>query len=200
MKFADLIGGWQHFSVPLHKVTAIHSARVSVSTARASGDFRRSTRAISCLIPDLNTAIVDPVCKVPTLSILGNIKDPITGEWYTRDPRYIAQKAEKYLDCLGIATTSYWGPEAEFFLFNDISLRSEPATAATTMSTPTKASGTRANGKANLGYRPRTKEGYFPVPPLDRQQDVRSAMVLKMIEAGDRRRASPPRSGDRWPG
>jgi glutamine synthetase len=72
------------------------------------------------LMPDPTTAIVDPVCKVPTLSILGNVKDPITGEWYTRDPRYIAQKAEKYLVASGIATTSYWGPEAEFFLFNDI--------------------------------------------------------------------------------
>jgi len=183
-KFVDLVGTWQHFSTPISELeesTFEDGLGFDGSSIRG---FQKIHESDMLLMPDPTTAIVDPVCKVPTLSILGNIKDPITGEMYTRDPRYVAQKAEKYLIASGIATTSYWGPEAEFFLFNDIRFDQNSHSGYYFVDAEEGIWNSGSNGKANLGYRPRTKEGYFPVPPLDRLQDVRSEMVLKMIESG----------------
>ena len=158
-KFVDLVGTWQHFSTPISELEeSVFEDGLGFDGSSIRG-FQKIHESDMLLMPDPTTAIVDPVCKVPTLSILGNVKDPITGEWYTRDPRYIAQKAEAYLKATG--HSGYYYVDAEEGIWNSGS-----------------------NGKANLGYRPRSKEGYFPVPPLDRQQDVRSEMVLKMIEAG----------------
>jgi len=183
-KFVDLVGTWQHFSTPISELEeSVFEDGLGFDGSSIRG-FQKIHESDMLLMPDPTTAIVDPVCKVPTLSILGNIKDPITGEMYTRDPRYVAQKAEKYLIASGIATTSYWGPEAEFFLFNDIRFDQNSHSGYYFVDAEEGIWNSGSNGKANLGYRPRTKEGYFPVPPLDRLQDVRSEMVLKMIESG----------------
>ncbi|HEX5415196.1 MAG TPA: type I glutamate--ammonia ligase [Chloroflexota bacterium] len=183
-KFVDLLGTWQHFSTPISELEEdIFEDGLGFDGSSIRG-FQKIHESDMLLMPDPTTAIVDPVCKVPTLSIVGNIKDPITGEWYTRDPRFVAQKAEKYLIASGVATTSYWGPEAEFFLFNDVRFDQNSHSGYYFVDAEEGIWNSGANSKANLGYRPRTKEGYFPVPPLDRLQDVRSAMVLKMIESG----------------
>ncbi|HEY8477044.1 MAG TPA: type I glutamate--ammonia ligase, partial [Chloroflexota bacterium] len=136
------------------------------------------------LVPDPTTAFVDPVCKVPTLSLICNVVDPITREQYTRDPRYVAQKAEAYLVKTGIATISYWGPEAEFFIFNDIRFHQDSRSGYYFIDSDEGIWNSGRDGQPNLGYRPRFKEGYFPVPPTDKLQDLRSEIMLRLIEAG----------------
>jgi glutamine synthetase len=137
------------------------------------------------VFPDPTTAFIDPALKVPTLSIIGDIRDPLTGQPYSRDPRYIARKAEAYLKDSGVADTAYFGPEAEFFLFSDVRFDQTSNSGYYFLDSDEAVwnSGADRGGK-NLGYRPRYKEGYFPVPPTDQLQDVRSQIVLNMIAAG----------------
>jgi glutamine synthetase len=184
-KFVDLPGTWQHFSSPISELDEdIFEKGVGFDGSSIRG-FQKIHESDMLLMPDPTTAIVDPVCKIPTLSVVCNVKDPVTGEWYTRDPRHVAQKAEQYLVSTGIATASYWGPEAEFFIFNDIRFDQTSHSGYYFIDADEGIWNSGAsNGKPNLGYRPRTKEGYFPVPPMDKLQDIRSEMVLKMIEAG----------------
>ena len=146
--------------------------------------FQAINESDMLLFPDPATAIVDPVCGIPTLSIICNIKDPITLESYTRDVRHIAQKAEAYLISTGIADTSYWGPEAEFFLFNDVRYGQDHHSGYYFVDSREGSWNTGTDEGPNLGYKPRYKEGYFPVPPSDSMQDIRSEMILKMIESG----------------
>jgi glutamine synthetase len=136
------------------------------------------------LIPDPTTAVVDPICEVPTLSIICDIYDPITKQPYTRDPRYIAKKAEKYLIETGIADKSFWGPEMEFFIFNDIRFDQAENFGYYFIDSIEGDWNTGRDEKPNLGYKVRYKEGYFPVPPHDSLQDLRSEIVLKLIETG----------------
>jgi glutamine synthetase len=136
------------------------------------------------LFPDPTTALIDPVCKVPTLSMTCNIKDPITLENYTRDVRHIAQKAESYLQSTGIADTSYWGPEAEFYLLNDIRYGQNQHSGFYSVDSVEGSWNSGREENPNLGYKPRYKEGYFPVPPSDTLQDLRSEICLKLMEAG----------------
>lgn len=127
---------------------------------------------------------MDPACEVPTLSIVCDIFDPLTRTPYTRDPRFIAKKAEEYLKKTGIATKSYWGPEAEFFVFDDIRFDQTENAGYYFVDSVEREWNSGRDEKPNLGYKPRHKEGYFPVPPHDSYQDIRSEMILKMIEAG----------------
>jgi glutamine synthetase len=136
------------------------------------------------LFPDPTTALIDPVCKVPTLSITCNIKDPITLESYTRDVRHIAQKAEAYLESTGIADESFWGPEAEFYILNDIRYGQNQHSGFYFVDSVEGSWNSGREENPNLGYKPRYKEGYFPVPPSDTMQDLRSEICLKLIEAG----------------
>jgi glutamine synthetase len=146
--------------------------------------FQAINESDMLLFPDPASAIVDPVCQIPTLSIICNIKDPITLESYTRDVRHIAQKAEAYLISTGIADTSYWGPEAEFFLFSDVRYGQDHHSGYYFVDSTEGSWNTGTDEGPNLGYKPRYKEGYFPVPPSDSMQDIRSEMILKMIESG----------------
>ncbi|MGH2459170.1 MAG: type I glutamate--ammonia ligase [Chloroflexota bacterium] len=184
-KFVDLPGTWQHFSTPISALDEdVFDQGLGFDGSSIRG-FQKIHESDMLLMPDPTTAIVDPVCKIPTLSIVCNVKDPITGEAYSRDPRYVAQKAERYLVSSGVATTSFWGPEAEFFIFNDIRFDQTTHSGYYFIDADEGIwNSGAANGKPNLGYRPRYKEGYFPVPPTDRLQDLRSEMVLKMIDAG----------------
>ncbi|MBI5197109.1 MAG: type I glutamate--ammonia ligase, partial [Nitrospirae bacterium] len=136
------------------------------------------------LIPDPNTAILDPFTEHATLSMICNVIDPITREHYSRDPRYIAQKAESYLKSTKIGDTSYMGPEAEFFVLDDIRYdQNEHSGYYFVDSIEGRWNSGREEGP-NLGYKPRYKEGYFPVPPIDTLQNVRAEMVLTMEKCG----------------
>ena len=135
------------------------------------------------LIPDPNTAFMDPFAETPTLVMYGDVKDPITKQRYERDPRWIAQKAELHLKNSGVADTAYFGAEAEFFIFDNVSFDQNQHSGFYFIDAEEGRwnSGRREN---NLGYRPRYKEGYFPVPPTDHYQDLRSEMVQTMIQCG----------------
>ena len=136
------------------------------------------------LVPDPSTAIVDPACDVPTISLICDVRDPVTGKSYSRDPRYVAKKAEAYLKDSGIGDTSYFGPELEFFIFHSIRFDQNSHEGYYFIDSK-KASGTPVTDEGNnLGYRPRYKEGYFPVPPTDQQQDLRSRIAQVMIKSG----------------
>src|SRR5207237_8123044 len=124
------------------------------------------------------------VLRVPNLSLTGDVRDPITGEAYSSDPRYVAKKAEAYLSSTGIADTSYWGPELEFYIFNSIRFDQNQSSGMYEIDSIEGVWNSGKNSEPNLGYRPRYKEGYFPVPPTDKLQDLRSQIVLKLIDAG----------------
>jgi glutamine synthetase len=136
------------------------------------------------LLADPDTAVVDPLSRVSTMLLTCDIYDPITHERYTRDPRYVAQKAEAYLRASGIATLCYFGPEAEFFVFDDVRYDQTANTSYYFVDSAEAAWNSGREEKPNLGFKPRHKEGYFPVPPSDTLQDFRSELVLKLQEAG----------------
>jgi glutamine synthetase len=136
------------------------------------------------VIPDPTTALMDPFTQHPTLSMICNIVDPITKEKYSRDPRNISQKAEAYLKSTGIADTAFFGPEAEFFIFDDIRFDSAEQHSFYHIDSVEAQWNTGRDEKPNLGYKPRYKEGYFPCPPFDTLQDIRTEMVLVMEQVG----------------
>lgn len=183
-KFMDLPGMWQHFSMPISELTEdLFEEGVGFDGSSIRG-FQQIHESDMLLFPDPATAIVDPACKIDTLSIVCNIKDPVTLESYSRDVRHVAQKAEAYLKSTGIADTSFWGPEAEFYLLNDIRYGQDHHSGYYFVDSVEGNWNTGRDEGPNLGYKPRYKEGYFPVPPSDTLQDVRSEMILKMIECG----------------
>ena len=184
VKFCDLPGTWQHFSIPaatLDEDMVREGLGFDGSSIRG---FQAINESDMLLMPDLSTAFVDPVLSVPTLSITCDVYDPITLEPYSRDPRFIAFKAEEYLKSSGIATTSFWGPEAEFFIFNSVRFDQNANEGYYYVDSEEGIWNSGSNGTANLGHRPRHKEGYFPTPPSDRLQDVRSKIMLALISAG----------------
>ena len=184
LRFTDLFGTWQHFSLPARELTEeMFEEGVGFDGSSIRG-FQAIQESDMILIPDPDTAIVDPFLEVPTLSIVCDIFDPITRQPYTRDARYVAKKAEAYLRQTGIADTSYWGPEAEFFLFNDVRYQVEPYKSYYEVDSR---EGWWNSGKdlgPNLGGQIPPKRGYFPVPPTDTLQDVRSKIVLALEAAG----------------
>ncbi len=183
LKFVDLIGTWQHFTIPVGELTE----GLFKDGSGLDGSSIRGWRAINnsdmLLVPDPETACMDPFCAVPTLSLIGNVVDPITREMYDRDPRFIAQKAEKYLQSTKIGDTSYWGPEAEFFIFDQARYDQTNHSAFYSVDSEEGIWNSGQEGP-NLGGKIRYKEGYFPVAPTDTQQDIRSEMVLEMEKAG----------------
>ncbi len=184
LKFTDLPGMWQHFSMMAEELTEDLFEEGCGFDGSSIRGFQAINESDMLLFPDPTTAIIDPVCKVPTLSITCNIKDPITLENYTRDVRYIAQKAEAYLQSTGIADMSYWGPEAEFYLLNDIRYEQNQHSGFYSVDSVEGSWNSGREENPNLGYKPRYKEGYFPVPPSDTLQDLRSEICLKLVEAG----------------
>jgi glutamine synthetase len=185
-KFTDVPGMMQHFSIPVRELDEdLFEAGLGFDGSSIRG-MQQIHESDMLLMPDPTTAIVDPGCKVPTLSIICNISDPITGEKYTRDARFNAQKAIDYLNQTGVGDTAYFGPEAEFFVFNDLRYSSNESHGCFYQVDSIEGnwnSGAMEDG-GNLAYKPRPKEGYFPVPPSDTLQDLRSQMVLQMQECG----------------
>ncbi len=184
LKFNDLPGLWQHFTIPVEELCEdVFKEGLGFDGSSIRG-FQEIQESDMILIPDPSTAIVDPVCKAPTLSLICDIYDPITKEPYTRDPRHVAKKAEAYLKETGIADVSYWGPEMEFFIFDDIRFDQNVHSGYYFIDSIEGEWNTGRDEMPNLGYKPRYKEGYFPVPPHDSFQDLRSEMVSTLLEAG----------------
>lgn len=184
LKFTDLPGTLQHYSVPISELDEGSFASGFGFDGSSIRGFQHIDESDMLLIPDPDTAIVDPIFSTPTLSMFCTIRDPVTGESYSRDPRYIAQKAEAFLRQSGIAEVSYWGPEPEFFVFDDVRFEQNQYSGYYFIDSEEGAWNTGREEKPNLGYKPRYKEGYFPAPPIDTLQEFRTEVMLKMREAG----------------
>ncbi|MFQ4146328.1 type I glutamate--ammonia ligase [Chlorogloeopsis sp. ULAP02] len=184
LKFIDMPGIWQHLTV-FHNQIDESSFTDGVPF---DGSSIRGWKAINesdmAMVLDPNTAWIDPFMQEPTLSIICSIKEPRTGEWYNRCPRVIAQKAIDYLVSTGVGDTAFFGPEAEFFIFDDVRFDQNSHEGYYHVDS---VEGRWNSGKAegpNLGYKPRYKEGYFPVAPTDTLQDMRTEMLLTMANCG----------------
>lgn len=184
IKFCDLLGTWQHFCVPIAEL----NEEVFDSGLGFDGSSIRGWKGIEAsdmiLLIDPKTAIVDPFPKVPTLSVVADAVDPITREPYSRDPRNIARKAEAYLKSTGIADTAYFGPEAEFFIFDDVRYGADARSSYYYLDSVEGIWNTGREEGPNLGHKIRHKEGYFPVPPADTLADVRNEMINVMRDCG----------------
>jgi len=184
LRFTDLFGTWQHFSLPVEELDeGLFLEGIGFDGSSIRG-FQHIDESDMIVVPDPSTARVDPLLRVPTLILICDVFDPVTRERYTRDPRYVAQKAEDYLVRTGIATATYWGPEAEFFVFDDVRYDLTVNTAFYAVDSDEGIWNTGRDGRPNLGYKIRHKEGYFPTPPTDSLQDFRSELVLKLRQAG----------------
>jgi glutamine synthetase len=184
-RFTDLFGAWQHYSLPAARLSEDHFDEGLGFDGSSIRGFQVINESDMLMVPDPTTAFIDPALKVPTLSIVCDIIDPLTRQPYSRDPRQLAKRAEAHLKSTGIADTAYFGPEAEFFLFNDVRFDQTSHSGYYFLDSDEGVWNTGAVREGgNKGYRIRHKEGYFPVPPTDTLQDVRSIMILKMIEAG----------------
>ncbi|HJU05875.1 MAG TPA: type I glutamate--ammonia ligase [Nitrospiraceae bacterium] len=183
LKFVDLIGTWQHFSIPIEEL----NEGVFKDGSGLDGSSIRGWRAINnsdmLAVPDPSTACLDPFTAVPTLSLVCNVVDPITREHYDRDPRNIAMRAERYLKSTKIGDMSYWGPEAEFFIFDQARYDQNSHSGYYFIDSDEGVWNAGKDG-VNLGGKIRHKEGYFPVAPTDTQQDIRSEMILEMQRCG----------------
>lgn len=184
VRFADLPGQWQHFSLPARELTdEMFTEGLGFDGSSIRG-FQAINESDMLLLPDPDSAFVDPCLDVPTLVLVCDIVDPVTLEPYTRDPRYVALKAERYLVESGIATASYWGPEAEFYIFNSVRFDQNAHEGYYHIDSDEGIWNSGHNGTPNLAHRPRHKEGYFPVPPVDKLQDLRSHIMLALESAG----------------
>ena len=183
LRFTDLPGLQQHVSYPMSQLTEDSFEEgfgIDGSSIRGWAAINESDML---LIPDPATALMDPFFEVPTMVMTGNVIDPITRQHYERDPRWIAQKAEKYLQNTGLADTAYFGAEAEFFIFDNIRFDQNQHSGYYFIDAE-EGRWNSGRERDNLGYRPRYKEGYFPLPPTDHYQDLRAEMVEVMIKCG----------------
>ena len=184
LRFMDFPGLWQHFSVPigeLEEASFEDGFGFDGSSIRGWQPIHASDMLV---IPDAETAKMDPFYAAPTLTLICDIVDPVTREPYTRDPRNIVKKADAYLKSSGIGDVAYIGPEAEFFIFDDIRFESTRYGAFYEIDSIEGNWNSGRDEGPNLGYKPRHKEGYFPVPPMDKFQDLRSEMVLTLESLG----------------
>ena len=184
MRFTDMPGTTHHFTIPIKFLDEdIFEDGLGFDGSSVRG-FQAIENSDMIVLPDVTTAYIDPFFSEKTIVFYCDIKDPITKESYTRDPRNIAKKAEGYLKTSGIGDTAFFGPEAEFFIFNDVKYDSGSNFAFHEVDS---SEGTWNTGKEegpNLGHKPRHKEGYFPLPPVDSMHDVRTEMVMTMQDIG----------------
>jgi glutamine synthetase len=184
LRFMDFPGLWQHFSVPVSVLTEDSFEDGFGFDGSSIRGWKSISESDMIVVPEPETAMIDPFMQATTLVMICDVLDPITREDYAKDPRNVAKKAENYMRSTGIADTAYFGPECEFFIFDDI--RFDQTTNAGYYFIDSKEGrwNTGREENPNLGYKPRKKEGYFPVPPTDSQQDIRSEMMLALIAAG----------------
>ncbi len=189
-KFVDLPGTWQHFSMPIHELDVDAFVEGKPFDGSSIRGFQAINESDMLVIPDANTAIMDPFTAAPTLSLVCNVAHPGPSgkkKLYSRDPRHVALKAEEFLRSSGIAENSYFGPEAEFFIFDNVRYQStDNIQYAEVDSEEAHWNSSRNGGTPNLGHRMPVKGGYFPVAPNDTFQDLRTEMVLQLEELGVR--------------
>ena len=185
LRFVDLPGQVQHFTIPARELTEAGFTDGYGFDGSSIRGFQQIQESDMILKPDPNTANPDPFRDRKTLILYCYVSDPITGQPYPKDPRYVASKAEEYLSGSGIADTSYWGPEAEFYIFDSARFNQNQHSAFYEVDSVEGAwnSGREEEG-GNLAYKPRYKEGYFPVPPTDHYQDLRSEMTAVLERLG----------------
>jgi glutamine synthetase len=184
LRFMDFPGLWQHFTVPMSELEESSFEDGYGFDGSSIRGWQPIHASDMLVVPDATTAKMDPFYEAPTLVLICNIVDPVTREPYSRDPRNIAQKADAYLKSSGIGDVAYFGPEAEFFIFDDIRFESTRFSAFYEIDSVEGNWNTGRDEGPNLGYKPRHKEGYFPVPPMDKFQDLRTEMVLTLENLG----------------
>ena len=184
LRFTDMFGTMQHFTVPIKYLDKdMFSEGLGFDGSSIKG-FQEIHNSDMNVVPDATTAYLDPFASEKTLALHCNIKDPVSKENYSRDPRNIAIKAEAYLKSSNIADNCYFGPEAEFFVFNNVKYNSGPNFSFYEIDSSEGAWNTGKNENPNLGHKPRYKEGYFPLPPVDTLNDLRTEMVMTMLDIG----------------
>jgi len=185
VRFTDLFGGVNHVTLPVENVDEDTFTKGQMFDGSSIRGFQAIHESDMLLLPDLSTAVLDPFREFKTLNMTFFVHDPLTLESYSRDPRNVARKAEAFLKSTGIADTAFFGPEAEFYIFDDVRFETRSNTGFYQIDSVEGAwnTGTARDG-GNLGYRPRYKGGYFPVEPVDHYSDLRSRMVRNLIEAG----------------
>jgi glutamine synthetase len=182
VRFTDLLGTWQHFSIPVNHFTEDKFEDGLAFDGSSIRGFQAINESDMLLMPDPNTIFMDPFSDVPTAVISCDITDPLTGERYGKDPRFTAEKAEQYLKSTGIGDTIYIGPEAEFFVFDELLFDNQPQGSFYKIESD---EATWSSGReGSPGFTNKVKGGYFPTAPVDKLQDLRNEMVLKMIETG----------------
>src|SRR5438477_9821179 len=186
VRYVDVTGTWQHVRLPLGELDEGSFSEGLGFDGSSIRGFQSIDESDMLLIPDPDSATIDPVLEHKTLFLICDVVDPITREPYSRDARLIAKKAEDYLRRSGIADVSYWGPEAEFYLFNSMRFDQNAHSGYYYIDSEEGIWNSGKNSEPNLAFRPRHKEGYFPVPPTDKLQDLRSEIMLKLIDAGVR--------------
>ncbi|HKY35248.1 MAG TPA: type I glutamate--ammonia ligase [Polyangiaceae bacterium] len=184
LKFVDLMGKWQHTSVPFHRLNVEAFEEGFGFDGSSIRGFQPINQSDMLLIPDAATAVMDPFTRHPTLSLICTIQDTITRQNYSRDPRQIALKAEAYLKSTGYADTAYFGPEAEFFIFDDVRFDVKGHEAFYAIDSVEAVWNNGRDESPNLAHKIRNKEGYFPVPPQDTQMDLRTEICLEMEKVG----------------
>jgi len=185
LRFTDTRGKEQHVSIPVSAADEAFFSEGKMFDGSSIAGWRKINKSDMVLMPDPSTAVIDPFCNETTLNIRCNVIDPNTHEAYDRDPRAIAQRAEAYLKSTGIADVCYVGPEPEFFVFDDVRWQIAMNGASYAIDSEEAAwNSGKSMDSGNLGHRPSVKGGYFPVPPVDSAQDLRSAMCLTMEEMG----------------
>lgn len=185
LKFVDMPGIWQHLTLYQDQIDETSFTDGVAFDGSSIRGWKAINESDMTMVLDPTTAWIDPFMAEPTLSVICSIKEPRTGEWYSRDPRTIAQKAVDYLQATGIGDTVYVGPEAEFFVFDDVRFDQTQSSGYYYVdSIEGRWNSGREEPGGNLAYKPRYKEGYFPVPPTDTMQDMRTEMLLTMMKCG----------------
>jgi len=186
LKFVDLLGSWQHCSYPMSEVDeSIFSEGLGFDGSSIRG-WQNISQSDMLAVADPSTVCLDPFFEKPTISVIANIVDPVSGKEYDRDPRTIARKAEAYLKSTGLADVAFFGPEPEFFIFDEVRFQQSQNRGFYEIDSVEGAWNTSRFEEPNLGYKPSYKGGYFPVSPTDTYHDLRGEMVYEMLKVGIR--------------
>ena len=183
IRFCDLFGQWQHFTLPSTMVNEGSFADGHGFDGSSIRGWKSIDESDMLVVPDPDTAVIDPFFAEPTVVMIANVVDPITKEDYARDPRGVARRAEQYLQSTGIGDTMYVGPEPEFFIFDSVHFDNNPWSSYYSIDSDEGPWATGAEGP-NHGHRPKLKGGYLPVPPVDQLQDLRGEMMHTMENVG----------------
>ena len=184
LRFVDFLGAWQHTTIPVSQLTEdLFESGLGFDGSSIRG-WQTINESDMLIIPQAETTFLDPFAVLPTVNVICDIQDPITGEDYSRDPRNVARKAVNYLKSTGIADTAYFGPEAEFFIFDDVRYDQNAHEGYYHVDSVEGEWNRGRQENPNLGNKIRHKEGYFPVPPVDQMMDIRNEMMQTLIDCG----------------